>query len=232
MSNLDVTGGQTPNQSPLPQKQTDTISYTKTLLVLAAILLVLGGGGYAIGKFKFWKVNAIPMLDQKESIYSARIQSDPNNPGNYIQLGYVYFQKGDPEKAIANYKKAVALDDKNYQAHYNLGMAYATTDKKDRAVQEFQKAIEIAPKAGSAHLGLGMVYKSQEAWDKAVSELELAYKADPGDVEVLYTLGTLQEKLGNTEAAIKDYQDAVNVLPSHKQAKEALDRLKAQAPKK
>lgn len=228
MSNLNVTGDQAPIQSIQPQKPTDTISYTRALLVLFAIFLVLGGGGYALGKYKFWKVNAVPMLDQKEAIYSGRIQTDPNNPGNYIQLGYVYFQKGDSEKAIVNYQKAVALDDKSYQAHYNLGVVYATADKKDRAIQEFQKAIEIAPKAGSAHLGLGMVYKSQEAYDKAVTELEQAYKADPGDVEVLYTLGTLQEKLGNLEEAKKDYEDAVSVLPSHKQAKEALDRLLAQ----
>jgi len=227
MSKPDVAKTQTPLPAE-PPLQTDKVSYPKAAIILIALLVLLGSGGYALGKYKFWKVNAIPKLDQMESIYSSRVQSDPNNPGNYIQLGYVYFQKGDSEKAIANYKKAVALDDKNYQAHYNLGMAYATTDKKDRAVQEFQSAIEIAPKAGSAHLGLGMVYKSQQAWDKAVTELELAYKADPGDAEVLYTLGTLQEKLGKTEEAIKDYQDAVNVLPSHLQAKQALERLKAQ----
>ncbi len=229
MSNVDVSNGQAPLQPNLPpQAGNDNISYTKALLILLALLVLLGSGGYALGKYKFWKVDAAPKLDQMAAIYSSRIESDPNNPGNFIQLGYVYFQKGEYDAAISNYKKALALDDKNYQAHYNLALAYDITDKKDRAVQEFQKAIEIAPKAGSAHLGLGMVYKSQNACDKAIQELELAYKANPGDVEVLYTLGTLQEKLGNTEEALKDYQQAYDVLPSFQKAKDAIDRLKAQ----
>lgn len=215
--------------SPQTKKANDVISWPKAVAILLVIVVALVGGGYALGKNKFWKTyDTTPKLDRQEALFNEKIAADPNNPDNYVSLGYVYFQKKDYEKAIANYKKALSLNDKHYSGHFNLGVAYQQTDKVDRAIQEFQKAIEIAPKAPAAHLSLGLAFKAKGEWDKANKELEEANKLNPGDSQVLYQLGTVKEKLGQKDVAIQIYQSAVDLLPSYEEAKQALQRLKSE----
>jgi len=206
----------------------DTMSLWNALAILVIVIGVLAAGGYALGKYKFWKTyDTTPRLDRMEALYNEKVAADPNNPINYVNLGYVYFQKKDFEKAIADYRKAISLDDKNYAAHFNLGAAYAQTGKDDRAISEYQKAIDIAPRAEDAHLSLGMLYKAKSDWVKAEKELETANSLNPGDVVVLYNLGTVKEKQGNKDEAINIYQSAVQLMPTYTEAKQALQRLKS-----
>lgn len=205
-----------------------TISYTKALIIFIVTLMVIGSGGYALGKYKFWRTyDTTPRLDREESLWLERANADTNNPDNYVELGWVYFQKKQYDKAESAYKKALALDDKNYKAHMNLGITYQQEQKDDRAITELEKAIEIAPKAQAAHLSLGQLYFAKANWAKADSELEAAYKANPGDAEVLYKLGVTKEKLGKKSDAIDVYRQVLSFMPEQQDAKGALARLTA-----
>lgn len=206
----------------------DNISLSRAFISLVVILLILISGGYALGKYKFWRTyDTTSYADRMEALYTQKAKDDPNNPDNYIQLGYTYFQKQKYDQAISCYQKALALDDKNYQAHYNLGLAFDASGKKDRAIQEFQKAINIAPKAQPAHLSLGMLYLAKGTYDKAESELNKAYEANPGDAQLLYNLGLAKEKLGKKDDAIQAYQASLDLMPTNTAAKQALQRLQS-----
>jgi tetratricopeptide (TPR) repeat protein len=60
-------------------------------------------------------------------------------------LGTMYLYTGNADQAIAQYKKAIAINPNLYQAYFNLGIAYGEQgDKPDSAIA-FTKAISLAP---------------------------------------------------------------------------------------
>jgi tetratricopeptide (TPR) repeat protein len=58
----------------------------------------------------------------------------------FINLGNVYFEQGDYDKAIAGYQNAIALDSMNVIAYYNIGQAYIKKMLFSKSSAALQKA--------------------------------------------------------------------------------------------
>ena len=54
--------------------------------------------------------------------------------------------KGELDKAIADFSKAIEIDPKSAIAYNNRGWAYEGKKDYDRAIADYSKAIEIDPK--------------------------------------------------------------------------------------
>jgi len=72
----------------------------------------------------------------------------------YIRRSFAYYNKGDLDRAIADYDKAIELDP-NYakaieipieytKAYYNKGNAYADKGEVAKAINSFEKFIELS----------------------------------------------------------------------------------------
>jgi len=70
----------------------------------------------------------------------------PNNPGVIVDLGAMYRQNGNPDKAIEMFKKAIELDPQLPQAYFNLGMILRM-EKNDPvgAAQAWKRYLELDP---------------------------------------------------------------------------------------
>jgi tetratricopeptide (TPR) repeat protein len=60
-------------------------------------------------------------------------------------MNYALDNKGDHDGAIAEYRKALALEPGLDLAHYGLGLALAATGRRKEAGGEFQKANRLNP---------------------------------------------------------------------------------------
>jgi tetratricopeptide (TPR) repeat protein len=49
---------------------------------------------------------------------------NPIDPEGHIELGKIYHQLGEHEKAIESFQTAISLDDKHPHAYNNLGLVY------------------------------------------------------------------------------------------------------------
>ena len=72
-----------------------------------------------------------------------------------VRLGKEHFSRaqeyegrGERDKAIAEYNKALEFDSGNVTAYYNRGQLLARTGKKTRAKADFQKVISLSDGAG------------------------------------------------------------------------------------
>jgi tetratricopeptide (TPR) repeat protein len=61
-----------------------------------------------------------------------------------------YMTKGDYDRAIQDYDRAVSLDPKNFLAFNNRGFAYGGKGNFDRAIQDYDQAISRNPNAALA----------------------------------------------------------------------------------
>jgi tetratricopeptide (TPR) repeat protein len=86
----------------------------------------------------------------------------------YLELGYVYYDKGLYDEQLGMFKKAVELDPNNSDAHYYLALAYEDKSQYDLAIAEYKKVIELKPEYKDAIHGLGILYIMQGEKEKAL----------------------------------------------------------------
>ena len=87
--------------------------------------------------------------------------------------------KGQYDRAIANYDKAIKLDPKFAIAYNNRGIAYGQKGDDDRAIADFDTAIKLDPKSADTYYNRGIAYGQKGDYDRAIADFDTAIKLDP-----------------------------------------------------
>ena len=74
------------------------------------------------------------------------LQLDPDYAKVYFNLGLVYEEQGDWNKAIAQHRKSIDINPDDYMVHYNLARAYDAVQDGSKAIEHLRKAESIANK--------------------------------------------------------------------------------------
>ena len=117
-----------------------------------------------------------------------------NNAESYYRRGNAWCTKGDYDRAIANYSKAIELDERFAVAYGNRGSAYLGKSHYDRAISDYNKAIEINPKLAEAYYNRGLAYYLNGEYYKSYTDVlkarSLGYPVNPEILKALRkTLG-------------------------------------------
>ena len=78
-----------------------------------------------------------------------RLQPPPS-PASQAR-GAAYAEKGEHDKAIADFDQAIEQDPKNGAAYHNRALSYMDTGKVDRALADFDQVIKIDAKSALAY---------------------------------------------------------------------------------
>ena len=92
------------------------------------------------------------------------------DPDPFIELGHLYVNQNQPEKAVPYLTQSIAIFPKISKAHEELGKAYSLLKRFPEAQAELEKAIELTPQAPNLHCLLAPVYRKQGFDDKAKAE--------------------------------------------------------------
>lgn len=103
----------------------------------------------------------------------------------YNNRGIVYNAKGNFEKAISDYSRAIELKPEYANAYNNRGVAYYAKGNLDRAISDYNKAIELNPKHVNAYSNRGLAYKAKGNYKQTISDYTIAMALDPED-EYIY----------------------------------------------
>ncbi|MFX0211085.1 MAG: tetratricopeptide repeat protein, partial [Candidatus Hodarchaeota archaeon] len=76
------------------------------------------------------------------------LKKDPLNPEIFRHLGLAFFNLGNFEEALINWKKAIELDPTHHQTIWSLGNLHEIEHRNDEAFQYYIQAAEVA-KEGS-----------------------------------------------------------------------------------
>ncbi|SMG12864.1 Tetratricopeptide repeat-containing protein [Marivirga sericea] len=121
------------------------------------------------------------------------IEKDPNNANLYFNLGYLYEQLEQPDKAEEAYLKAIEIDPDYLDANFNYAVYYYNkaadllAKARDMDLQTYRKKGKALEKEA-----VGYLEKSKPYFEKA---LEIA----PEELAVIETLQTVYAQLGENE---------------------------------
>ena len=122
----------------------------------------------------------------------------------HVQFGHAYWRTGYPDKAIEEFKRALAKNPKIAQAHYFLGLAYLDRDEDkgwDEAAQEQREEIKNNPNDFRAHYELGNIALKRHNAEEAERELKRASELAPDNPDPLIYLGELYAGQSRPEEA-------------------------------
>jgi len=170
--------------------------------VAVALFVVVSMSFLTVSQIGIWK-NSIALWSYVIERQDAGVSIAYNNRGK------VFIDKGRLDEAIADFDKAIALDQFYYRAYYNRGFVFDKMGRLDEAIADFDKAIVLAPSFHEAYYNRGLTYNKTGLFDKAIESLSKSLEIDPDDVDALVSRGISYALIGRNDRAFEDFNKAI-----------------------
>ncbi|MBE9185078.1 tetratricopeptide repeat protein [Microcoleus sp. LEGE 07076] len=131
----------------------------------------------------------------------------------HYSLAKALAKKGEWQKAISSYRKALDIDSNSAEIYHSFGDALVKNGDLDEAVIIYQKAIELQPNLWEVHHNLGDIWQGQERLDEAVAAYRLAIELNPDFCWSHNNLGDVLTKQEKWEEAVEGYKSAIELNP-------------------
>ena len=138
--------------------------------------------------------------DEKTNLTSAHF----NRANARVLLGHF-------NAAIADYDKAIDLDDTLPDAYHNRGSAKAELGRFREAIADYDEAIRLQPNNPIFFENRGTARNSLKHYKTAIRDFNDAIRLQPGYAEAYYKRALARDALGLHEAAIEDYSTVLGL---------------------
>lgn len=123
-----------------------------------------------------------------------------------LKSGNAKFQQQKYMDAIADYKRAIAVDKNFAKAYHNLGNVQYLLQDYTNAFRNFDKAIALAPKEPELYQTRGAAYIAIQKYKEAQQDLEKSIALNPKNPLAFFHLGELYWNLKNEAEACKSWE--------------------------
>jgi tetratricopeptide (TPR) repeat protein len=112
--------------------------------------------------------------------YHMALDINPNMADAHVNLGRLYHDAKEWQKAEAHYRAAAEQAPEDPTAHFNLGVLMEDRQRFDEAILAYSRAIEHDPSFADAHCNLGLLLESMGNKARAIAHLHAARKIYQG----------------------------------------------------
>lgn len=152
--------------------------------------------------------------EDPKTLWEDVIAKGPNNSRAYNNLGVVYKERGEFDRAIEQFEKSLRAN-RNYTAvYFNLGDVQYRLGNYENAVAYLNQALtgKLNPQLHLDILNkLGRTYSAMGQTERAIEIFEKAVKLFPSSIVLLNNLGVQYIKNGQTDSAIELYEKAIKI---------------------
>jgi tetratricopeptide (TPR) repeat protein len=142
----------------------------------------------------------------------------PNHPVPYNNLGTLYYDKGDLDRALDFFEKSIALKSDYADAYNNRGLIDMKKGMLDQALEDFTLAIKYKPKNFSSYNARGVAYYQMQDLTRAAADFNEAIKLQPAEYESYNNLGNVYLSRGRYAEAIAAYRRSLDINPGYAEA--------------
>ena len=148
------------------------------------------------------------------------VQNDPNevevlpqDADAYFDRGNAYHSKGDYDRAIQAFSRAIELKRDFAEAYTNRGLAHQNKGDYDHAIRDHNEAIDLNPNYAEAYFNRGGAYKSKNNYDLSIADFNKATDLKPNFAGAYNHRGVVYLDRGDYDCAIADFTKAIDLNP-------------------
>ena len=130
--------------------------------------------------------------------------SESSKPIAFNNRGLAYYNKGQHDRAIADFDEAIRLRPDYPLAYSNRGNAYDEKGQYDRAIQDYDEAIRQRPDFAEAYFNRAYVRENKRQYERAIADYSEAIRLNPDYADAYGNRGMVYLATGNRAAAIRD----------------------------
>jgi tetratricopeptide (TPR) repeat protein len=163
--------------------------------------------------------NQLRYWSDSETLFSHALAVTKDNHVAHVNLGVALDQKGEPNKALEQYRAAEQLAPELYHIHNNIANILDKLGRPAEALAEYREAVRLKPDLAFLHNSLGNELASSGRSDEALKEFSEAARLDPaypwphvGTAKVFFQRGRDDEAVDELRAALRIQPDNFQVL--------------------
>jgi Flp pilus assembly protein TadD len=122
-------------------------------------------------------------------------------PGGSYNLGIMYANAGDIDKAIESYREALKTDDLFFMAKVNLATLYARQGKNNDAERLLREVLRDNPEVEQVNYSLALLLAEMGRFGESRDYFLKAAELMPEETRIFYNLGLLENSQGNKAEA-------------------------------
>lgn len=134
-------------------------------------------------------------------------------PASHINLGNLYRERGEYDRAAASYNKAIEIEPVFIPGYINLADVYRAQNQDEKGRDILQHAIDLAPESAPAHHALGLLMIRTGEHTRALHHLRKAAILAPEHAQYSYVYGIALNSGGMSGQALSILKKALNHNP-------------------
>jgi tetratricopeptide (TPR) repeat protein len=164
-------------------------------------------------------------LKEAQAVLEELLQEEPNNGDALYNLGMIYTELGQPEKAVETLQGCIDSGQDNANVYVALGYAHSKLGNQNKARELFLSALEIEPDNPYALRNIGALYGKEANYESAIRYFERSLSFNPSDVNTAYGLGMSYFNLGDLANADRYLRKTIEIDESSSVSQRAKDLL-------
>jgi tetratricopeptide (TPR) repeat protein len=183
-----------PTEPNLSEEQQDRALRKEQLEVAHSLLAAFPddtNAAFLIGMAYFEQGNVV----DAEKYLEKTLKPQPLRADACDHLGRIALLKGQYDKALMLFRRAIEIDPETPGIHFRIAKALVFLGKLKEAVSELQKDIELFPDAAQSYSLLGETYLQLKEYQKAKDNFEAAIRIKPDYTKAYYGLATACARL-------------------------------------
>jgi predicted CXXCH cytochrome family protein len=161
-------------------------------------------------------------LDRAVAEYLDAQQFNGDRPESQLNIGLLYVDLGEADKAQAAYRSALTRFPQFAPAYVNLADLYRTQGDDKHAEQILRDGLMRVNDGADLHHALGLLLVRTKRYDAAVTELGRAAHDRPDDARYAYVYGVALHSTGKVNEALRTLEAAQHRHPNDRAILEAL----------
>jgi tetratricopeptide (TPR) repeat protein len=154
----------------------------------------------------------------EETLWTYTLRRNPDAWVAASGLGKVRLDEGRLTEAVADFRRAAAIEPDSAEVQANLGDALFRLGDRAEAMVHFQAALRLDPGFAGAHYNLGSALLQAGQPVAAANQFAAALRINPAYAAAQNNLGLALARLGRPAEAVPHYQEALRLKPDFPEA--------------
>lgn len=143
------------------------------------------------------------------------LDNSDESAGLYLKAGALHHAQGNPDLALACWRKAIEVRPRLVSAHLNIAKVLRDKGRGEAAIAVYHKIIAIDPNCALAYRFLGGLLQGEKKFDQAIQAYRKLLEINPGSEDALAGLAAIYEREGNIQEAHEMLRPLVGAETTH-----------------